>query len=145
MLYKTLKVVAVFLLTILTIGCAASVATVGVYEGLTSSDKNKATIYVYREELFIGSMNQYDVLINGYLAGSLPNGSFFMMNADAGNISIEDAGMGKGSKITVENGNIYCMKMTLNFNVLGKSADINPVNQKQCRAEMKGLEQVRLK
>jgi len=145
MLYKTLKVVAVFLLTILTIGCAASVATVGVYEGLTSSDKNKATIYVYREELFMGAVNQYDVLINGKLAGSLPNGSFFMMNADAGNISIEDAGMGKGSKITVENGNIYCMKLTLNFNILGKSADINPVNQKQCRAEMKGLKQVRLK
>ena len=145
MLYKTLKVVAVFLLTILTIGCAASVATVGVYEGLTSSDKNKATIYVYRGELFMGAANQYDVLINGNLAGSLPNGSFFMVNADAGNISIEDAGMGKGSKITVENGNIYCMKLTVNFNVLGKSADINPVNQKQCRAEMKGLEQVRLK
>lgn len=142
---KALKVVAISLVLAISAGCATSVKTTGTYEGLTNADKSKATIYVYRESAFAGMANQYDVLIDRKLVGSLPNGSFFAVTTDAGNKMIEaDTGMGQGSKIKVESGKIYCMKLDLNFNVMMKSADINPVSQEQCNNEMKSLKKVQL-
>lgn len=41
-------------------------------------------------------------------------------------------------------GEIYCMKLGLNFNVLMKSADIDPVPLEQCDREMKALDRVGL-
>ncbi len=52
--------------------------------------------------------------------------------------------MGEGSKITVKNGDIYCMKLELNFNVLMKSANISPVSKEQCEKEIRSLREVQL-
>lgn len=144
MQYKTLKLVAISLLVALTAGCATPVQTAGSYKGLTNLDNTKSTLYVYRESSMLGMANQYDVLMNQKLIGSLPNGSFFVVSTDAGSKTVKaDTGMGEGSTISVETGKIYCMKLDLNFNVLMKSANINPVSQEQCDKEMKELEEVK--
>jgi len=89
-------------------------------------------------------------MVNGVLAGSLPNGSFFSVDVDPGEYKVEPKtltsfGFGKGSVITVEQGKSYCLKLTLNFCLNCKSADINIVDAKQCESEIKSLEKVQLK
>lgn len=89
-------------------------------------------------------------MINGVLAGSLPNGSFFSVNVDPGEYKVEPRtltafGFGKGSVISVEPGKSYCLKLTLNFCVQCKSADIDVVDPKQCESESKSLKKVQLK
>jgi hypothetical protein len=133
-------------------GCTIStpVTTSGGYEGLTNADPNKGTIFVYRDKAFAGSVNQYDVMVNGVLVGSLPNGSFFSVAVNPGEYKVEPRtltsyGFGKGSSITVEQGKSYCLKLTLNFCMSCKSADINLVNSKQCESEIKSLKKVSLK
>ncbi len=72
-------------------GCtiASPVINSGTYEGLTNPDPNKGAIFVYRDKAFAGSANQYDVMLNGALVGSLPNGSFFTVDADPGENTVE--------------------------------------------------------
>jgi hypothetical protein len=138
-------------LTVL-MGCTIStpVITSGSYEGLTSTVADKGTIYVYRESSFVGGANQYDVMVNGVLAGSLPNGSFFSLDADSGENKVEPKtftsfGLGKGTVLKVEEGKSYCLKTTLNFCYNCKSADIDIVDAKQCDSEIKSLKKVQLK
>lgn len=133
-------------------GCTIStpVITNGSYEGLTNTDPEKGTIFVYRDSSWGGATNQYDVMVNGVLAGSLPNGSFFSVDVDPGEIKVEPRtltsfGFGKGSVVTVEKGRTYCLKLTLNFCLQSKSADINIVDVKQCESEIKSLKKVQLK
>ena len=133
-------------------GCtiATPVITSGSYGGLTNTPPDKGTIFVYRDSSFVGGANQYDVMVNGVLAGSLPNGSFFSVDVDPGEYKVEPRtltafGFGKGSVITVEQGKSYCLKLTLNFCVNCKSADINIVDAEQCDKEIKSLEKVQLK
>ncbi len=133
-------------------GCTIStpVESIGSYEGLTNTDPNKGTIYVYRDKSFAGAANQYDVMLNEMLAGSLPNGSFFSVSAEPGENKVEPRtltafGFGKGSSVSVEPGETYCLKLTLNFCVQCKSADINIIDTKQCDNEMSSLKKVKLK
>jgi len=149
---KITKILVASSLLIGLMGCeiATPVVPGGSYEGLTSTDPNKARIFIYRDKAFAGSANQYDVMLNGTLVGSLPNGSFFSIDTDPGEKKIEPRtltsfGFGKGSTINVEQSQSYCLKLTLNFCVQCKSADINPVDNKQCADEMKSLKKVRLK
>ncbi len=146
-----IKMLVVTLFATGLIGCTIStpVITSGSYEGLTNSNPNKGAIFVYRDKAFAGSANQYDVMVNGVLAGSLPNGSFVILDAEPGENKIEPRTLtsfdfGKGSSITVEKGRSYCLKLTLNFCVQCKSADINIVDAKQCDSEIKSLEKVQL-
>ncbi|GEM_PF-848210 len=132
-------------------GCAMSspVKNIGSFDGLANSNPNKGSIFVYRDKAFAGVLNQYDVMINGKLAGSLPDGSFFAVETDPGEIKIEPDtftkfGLGKGTSITVEKGKSYCLKLTLNFCVQCKSADINLVDNEQCENEIRSLAKVRL-
>jgi len=134
------------------VGCTIStpVITSGSYEGFTNTDPDKGTIYIYRDSSFVGAANQYDVMVNGVLAGSLPNGSFFSVDVEQGENKVEPRtltsfGFGKGSVITVEKGRSYCSKLTLNFCVQCKSADINIVDANQCDSEIKPLKKVQLK
>ena len=149
---NVIKMVVISLFVVGLMGCtiASPVIISGSYEGLANTDPNKGTIFVYRDKAFGGSANQYDVMLNGVLVGSLPNGSFFTVDADPGENKIEPRtltsfGFGKGSTITVEPGESYCLKLTLNFCIQCKSADINLVNNKQCESEIKSLKKVRLK
>ncbi len=134
------------------VGCeiASPIVSGGHYAGLTNSDPSKGSIYVYRDSSFAGAANQYDVMVNGVLVGSLPNGSFFSLDTAPGETKVEPRtltsfGFGKGSNITVEPGKSYCLKLTLNFCVQCKSADINVVDNKQCESEIKSLTKVQLK
>lgn len=147
-----IKMLVVSLLVAGLMGCTIStpVITGGSYESLRNTNPEKGTIFVYRESSFAGITNQYDVMVNGVLAGSLPNGSFFSVEADPGENKVEPRtltafGFGKGSVITVEQGKSYCLKLTLNFCMQCKSADINIVDTKQCDSEIKSLEKVQLK
>jgi hypothetical protein len=128
-------------------GCSAPVVKHGSYEGLKSLEQGKGTIYVYRESAFPGAMNQYDVLVDGKLVGSLPNGSFFTVNAEPGerNVRPDTGSFGQGAKVTVESGKAQCLKMTLNFCYGCKSADLDPVDNEQCENEIRPLTKVRLK
>lgn len=133
-------------------GCTIStpVMRAGSYQGLANTEPSKGTVFVYRNSAFAGSVNQYDVMINGALAGSLPNGSFFNVDVEPGETKVEPRtltafGFGKGSTIVVEKGNSYCFRLTLNFCVQCKSADIDAVDSKQCEDEISGLEKVQLK
>jgi hypothetical protein len=144
-----LKVLVVVLLAIALTGCeiAARVKTTGKYEGLANKDPSKGQIFVYRESAFAGAANQYDVMLNGKLVGSLPNGSFFSVPATPGQTKIEPRtltsfGLGKGTSVNVEAGKSYCFKMTLNFCLQCKSADITPVSTEQCERDMKSLRSV---
>jgi hypothetical protein len=146
------KMLAISLLVAGLMACtiASPVITSGSYEGLTNTTPDKGTIFVYRESSFGGITNQYDVMVNGALAGSLPNGSFFNVNVDPGEYKVEPRtlssfGFGKGSVVTVEQGKSYCLKLTLNFCLQCKSADINIVDTKQCESEIKSLKKVQLK
>jgi len=142
-----IKILVVALFTSGLMSCASSVIKNGNFESLTNSNSNKGVIFVYRDKALAGSINQYDVLIDGKLAGSLPNGSFFTVDTEHGEKYIKaDTGIfGKGSRITVEKSKSYCMKLTLNFCMSCKSADIKPVDKKQCVSEIKSLEKVHLK
>ncbi len=134
------------------VGCtiATPVVTSGSYENLANADPSKSHIYIYREKAFAGSANQYDVMVNGVLAGSLPNGSFFDVEIEPGENKVEPRtltafGFGKGVSITAEQGNSYCFKLTSNYCVQCKSADINPVSKDQCENDIKDLKKVKLK
>ena len=149
---SVIRILAMFLLVSGLIGCTIStpVVTSGSYEGLTITDPNKGNIFIYRESSFTGAANQYDVMVNGVLAGSLPNGSFFSIDADLGENKVEPRtltsfGFGKGSAITVEKGRSSCLKLTLNFCMQCKSADINVIDNEQCESEIKSLKKVQLK
>ena len=144
-----IKMLAISFLMAGLMGCtiATPVTTVGNYEGLANADPDKGRIFVYRDSSFVGAANQYDVMVNGELAGSLPNGSFFSVNAEPGENKIEPRtltsfGLGKGSTITVEQGGLNCLKLTLNFCLQCKSADINPTDLDTCKKEMAPLKQV---
>ncbi|MFT4518648.1 MAG: hypothetical protein ACI9JM_001033 [Halioglobus sp.] len=147
-----IKILAMPLLVLGLIGCTIStpVVTNGSYEGLANTDIYRGEIFIYRESSFAGVANQYDVMVNGVLSGSLPNGSFFSVDAEPGENKVEPRtltsfGLGKGSTITVERGNSSCLKLTLNFCVQCKSADIDIVDNEQCDSEIKSLKKVQLK
>lgn len=129
---------------------ATPVVTSGSYEDLTNQDPSKSTLYVYREQAFTGSTNQYDVMVNGVIAGSLPNGSFFDVEVEPGANKVEPRtltafGFGKGAFFTAEPGEVYCLKLTLNFCIQCKSADINLVSTEQCSSEIESLKKVELR
>ena len=133
-------------------GCTISspVIDAGSYEGLTAGGPSNATLFVYRASALKGSTNQYDVMVNGELAGSLPNGSFFTVDVPPGETKIEPRtltafGFGSGSTTSVEEGNSYCFKLTLNFCLQCKSADIVSVGTEQCENEISSLRKVRLR
>ncbi|MDO9424828.1 MAG: DUF2846 domain-containing protein [Methylobacter sp.] len=146
-----LKLLAISFFIINLMGCTTSsrVITSGSFEGLNNSGPEKGAIFVYRDSSFAGAANQYDVMLNGELVGSLPNGSFFSLDVDPGENKIEpktltSTGFGKGINVTVEKGKVYCLKLTLNFCLSCKSADINLAEQNQCESEIKSLSKVRL-
>ncbi len=150
MKFNILKVLVLFLFATELMGCVSvggsAVIESGSYEGLTNSDPSKAAIFVYRDKAFVGSINQYDVLIDSVLVGSLPNGSFFTVNTEPGqkNIKADTGAYGKGSSIVVEKSKAYCMKLTLNWCTGCKSADITQVDNEQCNREIKSLTKVSL-
>lgn len=146
-----IKVVLMSLLALGLGGCTISspVTTVGKYEGLNTTDPAKGTVFVYREDSFVGVANQYDVMVNNELVGSLPNGSFFSVDITPGEARIEPRtltafGLGNGTDLTVEQGQSYCLKLTLNFCVQCKSADISVVDRSQCTNEINKLKKVQL-
>jgi len=148
---KKIKLLAVSLLSVVLIGCSIStpVMVSGKYEGLVNLNKDKGTVYIYRDDSYFGAVNQYDVMVDGVLTGSLPRASFFTVDLEPGDHRIEprtllDFNLGKGASITTEKGKTYCMKLTLNFCFGCKSADINPVDRELCEREMKSSEKVRL-
>lgn len=147
MIFNIFKMLAVAIVAVPLFGCSSPVLTKGSFDGLTNSDPSKGTIFVYRESSFAGAANQYDVLMDGLLVGSAPNGSFFSMSAAPGEkyIKADTGSFGKGSTIVVEKNKIYCLKVTLNFCVGCKSADITPVTNDQCQTEIKSLSRVALK
>ncbi len=149
---SVIKMIVVSLLVSGLMGCtiAAPIMTSGSYEGMTNTDPDKGTIFVYRASSFAGMTNQYDVMLNGELAGSLPNGSFFSVAVDPGEYKVEPRtltsfGFGKGSVITVEQGKSSCLELTLNFCLQCKSADIDIVDADQCDSEIRSLKKVQLK
>lgn len=146
------QVLITFLIVTGLMGCtmATPVVTSGSYEGLANTDPSKGTIFVYRGKAFAGAANQYDVMLNEVLVGSLPNGSFFTVEAEPGENKIEPRTLtsfdfGKGSAVSVEPGGSYCLKLTLNFCMQCKSADINVVDDQQCESEISSLKKVQLK
>lgn len=146
------KIIATAIFGLMLSGCSMStpVTTVGSFEGINNTETDKGVVFIYRESSFAGSANQYDVMVDGVLKGSVPNGSFFNVNLNPGKHKIEPKtftsfGLGKGIDITVEKGKSYCLKLTLNFCVQCKSADLNIVDNKQCEKEIKSLDKVQLK
>ena len=146
-----LKLLAISFFILTLMGCTTSsrVITSGSFDGLKNTDPEKGEIFVYRDSSFVGAANQYDVMLNGELVGSLPNGSFFSLDVEPGENKIEpktltSTGFGKGSNLTVEKGKVYCLKLTLNFCLSCKSADINHAEHHQCISEIKSLSKVRL-
>ena len=137
---RKLTVFGVIVSAILLEGCTVPMVKVGGYEGLTRVDAEKATVYVYRDQSFVGSANTYDVLIDEENVGALQDGSYIQVGVDEGaKVVRTDTGMGSGSEVMFEKGHIYCMKLTLNFNILMKSADINPASLDTCKNEMAAL------
>ena len=150
--FNLIKIFAISLAAVGLIGCTISTPVVksGGFESLSNTDPSKGEIFVYRDKNFAGAANQYDVMVNGVIAGSLPNGSFFNVAADPGENKVEpktftNYNFGKGSVISVEKGKPYCLKLTLNFCMQCKSADINVVDTIQCENEIKSLNKVELK
>lgn len=143
----------IFISTILGLlaGCSSStpVKTVGSYEGIEPTVSDKATVYIYRESSFVGGANQYDVMIDGDLVGSLPNGSFFSVLTNEGEKKIEpktltESGFGKGVTIKAERNQVSCLKLTLNFCYACKSADLEEVDINSCKQGMRSLDRVSL-
>ncbi|MDO6762119.1 DUF2846 domain-containing protein [Agarivorans sp. 1_MG-2023] len=129
---------------------STSVVSSGNFEGLSNAEAEKGTIFVYRDSSFAGAANQYDVMLNGELVGSLPNGSFFSLELAPSENKIEpktltSTGFGKGTELSIEKGTVQCLKLTLNFCLSCKSADIDLVEQPQCEAEIKSLSKVSLR
>ncbi len=143
---KNTKYVLIAVTLFVTAGCASTVETVGKYKGLNNLDENKGTVYVYRESSFVGGANQYDILKDNKLVGSVPNGSFFTVIAEPGEyfLKADTGSFGEGAAIVVHKGEVQCLKMTLNFCMSCKSADLTPVDTTQCENEIVDLEEVKL-
>ncbi len=148
---SVIKMLVISLVVAGLMGCtiATPIITSGSYEGLANTDPDKGAIFIYRDSSFVGAANQYDVMLNGVIVGSLPNGSFFIVDADPGENKVEprtltEFDLGKGSVLTVEQGRSHCLKLTLNFCFSCKSADINIVDAMQCDSEIKSLDKVQL-
>jgi len=148
---KKIKILVVSLFSVVLFGCSIStpVMVSGKYEGLANLNPKKGTVYIYRDDSYFGATNQYDVMVDGVLMGSLPRASFFTVDLDPGEHRIEprtlpDFKLGKGSSITTEKGKTYCMKLKVNFCFGCKSADIDQVDKALCEREMKSSEKVRL-
>ncbi len=145
-MFNFLKMLAISFIVLNLFGCASSVIEEGGFEGFRNVDPNKGTIYIYRESSMFGATNQYDVLVDGVLSGSLPNGSFFSVSTKPGErkIKADTGSFGKGTNIMVEKNKIYCTKLSVNFCFSCKSADITSIDNVQCKEDIESLTKVRL-
>jgi hypothetical protein len=90
-----------------------------------SGDPNKGYIYVYRENNIFGCVRGIYVTANGNRIGGLNNGTYFVYEANPGDvfISVENwLGDNPSRKIHVEAGKKYYLKGSLKFG----SLDVTP-------------------
>lgn len=118
---KITYLVLTFILLSAISGCATPMV-VGLRKGpqhyIPSGDPNKGLIYVYREGEYFGCLRGIYVTANGKRIGGLNSGTYFVYEADPGEVVISvENWMGKdpSRKINVEAGKKYylkgCLKM----------------------------------
>ncbi|MDD4877275.1 MAG: DUF2846 domain-containing protein [Dehalococcoidales bacterium] len=118
-------------------GCATPMM-VGLKKGPThyvpSGDPNKGFIYIYREAEYFGCVRGIYVTANGKRIGGLNSGSYFVYEADPGDIviSVENwLGENPSRKIHVEAGKKYYLKGYLRFGFVDASPYIEWVHEEE--------------
>ena len=131
---KTIEVLVIFVLMLTISGCATSMMLSLKKEPqhfIPSGDPNKGYIYVYRESNLLGCVRGIYVTANGKRIGGLNNGTYFVYEADPGDvfISVENwLGDNPSRKILVEAGKKYYLKGSLTFGSMDATPYIERVN-----------------
>src|SRR5215469_1566441 len=96
-------------------GCATLGPT---YSADTTTPKDKATIYVYRESGFVGGAVAYMVRANGIDVSPLPSGGYFIYHAEPGEVEFS-AKTEAQTSVTVDAkaGEVYYVKGTVGVGV----------------------------
>lgn len=118
------KLVAAFILLSILSGCATPMV-VGLKKGpehyVPSGDPNKGLIYAYRIWEYMGCLRGIYVTADGERIGALNAGTYFVYEADPGEVTISvENWMGKdpSRKINVEPGKRYYLKGSLKFGLM---------------------------
>ena len=80
----------IFLVALIVSGCIIPRAAVDEYSPPTSSELGElAVIHIYRVRAFFGGGNDFDILVDGKIAGDLGNGESLIVRIDPGIHTIE--------------------------------------------------------
>lgn len=138
---KLLLLLCLFLLT----GCATPmVASLIKHTGhyIPTNNPNKGLIYIYRESSFIGCLRGIYINVNGKRAGALNSGTYFVYEADPGEVvvSVEDwLGKNPYRIINVEAGKTYYVKAGIKMGMWDADPFINYVAKEEGEGAVKEL------
>lgn len=142
---KIAYLVMTFVLLFAISGCATPMV-VGLKKGpqryIPSGDPNKGYIYVYREGGWFGCLRGIFVTANGKRIGGLNSGTYFVYEADPGEIviSVENwLGEDPSRKINVEAGKRYYLKGSIEFGLVDASPYIERVHETEGESAIKSL------
>jgi len=131
----SIKYIALIAVLICTITGCATPMMIGLKKEsqrfIPSGDSDKGYIYVYRESSIFGCIRGIYVIANGKRIGGLNNGTYFVYEADPGEIfiSVENwLGDNPSRKIYVETGKKYFLKGSLKFGSMDTTPYIERVN-----------------
>jgi len=124
-------------------GCATSMV-LGLKKGsyVPSGDPNKGYIYIYRTSGYLGCLRGIFVTTNGKRIGGLNSGSYFVYEADPGEviISVENwLGKNPSRKIMVEAGKKYYVRGSIEFGIIDATPIIELIGEEQGEMEIQPL------
>ena len=124
-------------------GCATSMV-LGLKKGsyVPSGNPNKGYIYIYRTGGYFGCLRGIFVTANGKRIGGLNSGSYFVYEADPGEITISVEnwlGENPSIKIMVEAGKKYYAKGSIEFGIIDATPTIDLIGEEQGEVEIRPL------
>ena len=132
-------------------GCATPMM-VGLHKNsqgyIPSANPNKGLIYIYREKEDFGCLRGIYVTADGKRIGGLNSGSYFVYEADPGDVAISVENWLSDNptrKIHVEAGKKYYLKGSLKLGILDASPHIEIVNDAEGEASIGSLTYATLK
>jgi hypothetical protein len=145
------KIMLILVLGMIASGCATPMV-VGLKKSnqhyIPSGDPNKGLIYIYREGEFLGCARGLFVTANGKRIGGLNSGTYFVYEADPGEviISVENwLGEDPSRKINVKPGEKYYLKGSIKMGFWDADPHIEIVHEQEGEATIQTLVYATLK
>ena len=145
------KIILVLVLAMVVSGCATPMV-IGLKKGeqhyVPSGDPNKGLLYLYREGEFFACARGIFVTANGKRIGGLNSGTYFVYEADPGDITISVEnwlGTDPSRTINVKPGGKYYLKGSLKFGMWEPAPHIEIVIEQEGEAAVQSLVYATLK